>query len=106
MHAEIKIGDSPIMLADEFPEWDARSPQSVGGTPVTLMLYVEDCDAVFQQAVAAGATVQRPVEDQFYGDRSGYLVDPFGHKWAVSTHREDVPPEEIERRFAAMCGRH
>lgn len=101
-HAEIKIGDSHIMLADEFPEMDARGPQSIGGTPVGLALYVEDCDTVFNRAVSLGATVLRPVQDQFYGDRSGTITDPFGHRWTIGTHQEDVPPEEIQRRAAAM----
>jgi PhnB protein len=98
-HAEIKLGDSTIMLADEFPEHGARSPKTLGGSPVSLMLYVEDCDAMFARAVAAGATVFRPLADQFYGDRSGCLIDPFGHQWTVSTHKEDVPPEELQRRM-------
>lgn len=99
MHAEIKIGDSPIMLADEFPDMGYRGPQSLGGTPVAVLLYVEDVDARFDQAVAAGATVHKPLEDQFYGDRSGTIIDPFGHIWTVATHVDDVPPEEIARRF-------
>ena len=103
MHAEIKIGDSPIMLADEFPEMDARGPQSLGGTPVGLCLYVEDVDARFAKAVAAGGKVLRPVVDQFYGDRSGTVADPFGHKWTIATHKEDVSPEEMKRRMAAMA---
>ena len=100
-HAEIKIGDSRIMLADEFPEIDARSPQSLGGSPVGLLLYVEDVDALTSQAIAAGATVVRPVKDQFYGDRSGTLADPFGHQWTIATHKEDVSPEEMQKRAAA-----
>lgn len=103
-HAEIKIGDAPIMLADEFPEMDFRSPQSLGGSPVTIVLYVEDVDALASQAVAAGAKVLRPVEDQFYGDRMGKLADPFGHVWSVATHKEDVSPEEMRRRAAALFG--
>ena len=99
MHAEIQIGDSRIMLADEFPEMDARGPRSRGGTPVSILLYVADCDAVFNRAVAAGATVKRPMKDQFYGDRSGTLEDPFGHCWSVATHKEDLTPEEMERRM-------
>jgi PhnB protein len=102
MHAEIKIGDSPVMLADEFPEMDARGPQALGGTPVGLMIYCEDVDAVFDRAVTAGAKVLRPVVDQFYGDRSGTLSDPFGHKWTIATHKEDVPMAEMQRRMAAM----
>jgi PhnB protein len=100
-HAEIKIGDSPIMLADEHPEMGFKGPQSLGGTPVSIMLYVEDVDAIVAQAVAAGATVTRPVKDQFYGDRSGTLVDPFGHVWTIATHTEDLSPEEIGRRAQA-----
>ena len=100
MHAEIKIGDSPVMLADEFPEMDARGPQTLGGTPVGLMIYVENVDAVFDRAVTAGAKVLRPVVDQFYGDRSGTVADPFGHKWTIATHKEDVSPEEMKRRMA------
>ena len=102
MHAEIKIGDSPVMLADEFPEMDARGPQALGGTPVGLCIYVENVDALFDRAVTAGAKVLRPVVDQFYGDRSGTVADPFGHKWTIATHKEDVPPEEMQRRMAAM----
>ena len=100
-HAEIKIGDSPIMLADEVPGMGYRSPESLGGSPVSLLLYVEDVDAVFNQAVAAGAKVQRPVADQFYGDRTGGVTDPFGHVWYVATHMEDVSPEEMRKRAAA-----
>jgi PhnB protein len=100
-HAEIKVGDSPIMLADEFPEMGIRGPHSFGGSPVHLLLYVEDVDARFDRAIAAGATVQRPVKDQFYGDRSGTLTDPFGHVWTIATHKEDVSPEEVHRRFEA-----
>ncbi|MFQ5731249.1 MAG: VOC family protein [Planctomycetaceae bacterium] len=102
-HAEIKIGDSPIMLAEEHPDMGYRGPQSLGGTPVSILIYVEDVDARFERAVAAGAKVQRPVQDQFYGDRSGTLEDPFGHVWTIATHVEDVPMEEIERRFAEMA---
>ncbi|MBL8799639.1 MAG: VOC family protein [Planctomycetia bacterium] len=101
-HAEIKIGDSPIMLADEHPEMGYRAPKVLGGTPVSICLYVDDVDALFQQAVAAGGTVQRPVQDQFYGDRSGTLTDPFGHVWTISTHKEDLTPEEMDRRMKAM----
>ena len=101
-HAELAIGDSRIMLADEFPEMGARGPQSLGGTSVSLCLYVEDVDARASQAVAAGAREVRPVKDQFYGDRSGTFADPFGHVWTISTHKEDVSPEEIDRRFAAF----
>jgi PhnB protein len=100
-HAEIKIGDSPIMLADEFPEMGARSPQSLGGSPVSILLYVEDVDAFAKQAVAAGTKVVRPVKDQFYGDRSGSFEDPFGHQWHIATHVEVVAPEEMHKRAAA-----
>ncbi len=103
MHAKIQIGDSRLMLADEFPEMGARSPQSVGGTPIFLMLYVEDVDAATARAVDAGARVLRPVQDQFYGDRSGTIADPFGHQWTLATHTENLSQEEIEQRFAAMC---
>ena len=100
-HAEIKIGDSPIMLADEFPEMGYKSPKSLGGSPVSIMIYVDDVDTVFKQAVDAGAKEQRPIKDQFYGDRSGTLEDPFGHVWHVATHKEDISPEEMERRAKA-----
>jgi PhnB protein len=102
-HAEIKIGDSPIMLADEAPQMGYRSPQSIGGTPVSLMLYVQDVDKVVDQAVKAGAKLERPVTDQFYGDRNGTIQDPFGHVWTIGTHKEDVSPEEMQRRAAAMA---
>jgi PhnB protein len=98
-HAEIKIGDSPIMLADESPEMGYKSPQTLGGSPISIMIYVADVDTVFKQAIAAGGKEQRPVKDQFYGDRSGTLEDPFGHVWHVATHKEDVSPEEMERRM-------
>jgi len=98
-HAEIKIGDSPIMLADESPEMGHKSPQTLGGSPISIMIYVADVDTVFKQAIAAGGKEQRPVKDQFYGDRSGTLEDPFGHVWHVATHKEDVSPEEMERRM-------
>ena len=104
MHAEIRLGDSTIMLADEFPEMNARSPQTIGGSPVLIHLYVQDVDGMVSQAVAAGAKVTRPVQDQFYGDRSGGLEDPFGHQWFVATHVEDVPPEELRKRAAALHG--
>ena len=101
-HAEIKIGDSIMMLADENPEWGNGSPLSLGGSPVGLMIYVKDVDATFAQAVAAGAQVYKPVQDQFYGDRSGTVTDPFGHIWTISTHIEDVSPEEMLRRAEAF----
>ena len=100
-HAEIKIGDSPIMLADEYPDMKYLGPESLGGTPVSILLYVEDVDALAAQAVAAGATVIEPVTDKFYGDRMGSLADPFGHRWHIGTHKEDVTPEEMEKRMAA-----
>ena len=99
-HAELEIGDSVIMLADEHPEIDALGPRSVGGTPVSLHVYVEDADSVFERAIGAGARALRPVEDKFYGDRSGGFEDPFGHRWDVSTRVEDIPPEEMSKRAA------
>jgi len=102
-HAELQIGDSRIMLADEFPEMGARSPMSLGGTPVGIQLYVDDVDAVATRALAAGAKMLRPVKDQFYGDRSGTLNDPFGHQWTISTHKEDISPEEMQRRAAVAA---
>jgi len=104
-HAEIKIGDALIMLSDEYPEMGVRSPQSLGGTPVTIHFYVRDVDALVGQAVAAGAKLLRPVQDQFYGDRSGWLEDPFGHRWNIATRKEDVSPEELRRRYAAQTKR-
>ena len=98
-HAEIKVGDSPIMLADEYPESGHRSPQSLGGTGVSLMVYVDRVDDTFKQAIAAGAKELQPLKDQFYGDRSGTFQDPFGHVWTIATHVEDVPPEEMQRRI-------
>jgi PhnB protein len=103
-HAEIRIGDSQIMLADEHPEMNARSPQTIGGSPVSFMLYVEDVDAMVAQAIAAGATLKRPIANQFYGDRTGGVEDPFGHNWYIATHVEDVAPEELQRRAAAAHG--
>lgn len=100
-HAELQIGDSVIMLADENPEMAIRGPKTIGGTPVTLHVYVEDSDAAFERALNTGAKSLRPVENQFYGDRSGQFEDPFGHKWNVATHIEDVPPDEMEKRAAA-----
>jgi PhnB protein len=102
-HAELQIGGSVVMLADEFPDMGARGPKSVGGTPVTIGVYVEDVDTTFDRAVQAGATALRPVENQFYGDRSGQFEDPFGHRWSVSTHVEDVSPEEMAKRAAEMA---
>jgi len=97
-HAEVLIGDSRIMLADEFPDMGARGPKAFGGSPVHLYLYVEDVDNVASRAVAAGAKEIRPVKDQFYGDRSGAFEDPYGHLWHISTHKQDVPPDELKRR--------
>jgi PhnB protein len=102
-HAELDIGDCVVMLADEAPEHQAWAPAHFGGTPVTLHLYVEDVDTVIARALAAGATLVRPVENQFYGDRSGSFTDPSGHVWHVATHIEDVPPDEINRRAAALA---
>jgi PhnB protein len=103
-HAELQIGSGLLMLSDEHPEFGARSPRMIGGTPATLSLYIEDVDAVFRKALDAGAKQLRPVENQFYGDRSGQFEDPFGHKWSVATHIEDVAPDEMERRAAAWAG--
>jgi PhnB protein len=103
-HGELEIGDSVIMLADEHPAHNAHAPEHFGGSPVTLHLYVEDVDAVVARATTAGAALLRPVENQFYGDRSGSFADPFGHVWHVATHIEDVPPDEINRRAAALHG--
>lgn len=101
-HAEMKIGDSVFMLADEMPDMGFKAPGAFGGTPVSLLLYVEHVDDVVRKAVAEGATLLRPVADQFYGDRTGTLTDPFGHVWTVATHIEDVTPEEMQRRMASM----
>jgi PhnB protein len=101
-HAEIKIGDSQIMLADDYPEMGYKAPPALGGSPVSIMLYVEDVDSTFQRAVAAGATVKEAVQDKFYGDRGGTLIDPFGHIWHIATHKEDVSLEEMERRARAQ----
>jgi PhnB protein len=99
-HAELQIGTGVVMLADEFPEMDHRGPKSVGGTPVSIMVYVEDVDAVFQRALDNGARQVQPLEDKFYGDRSGTFEDPWGHRWDVATHVEDVPEDEMMRRAA------
>jgi PhnB protein len=101
-HAEMKIGDSPFMLGDENAQY--KGPKSLGGTPMMLMIYVDDVDAIYPQAIAAGGIEVKPLQDQFYGDRSGTLKDPFGHVWTVATHKEDVSPEEIEKRVAALHG--
>jgi len=103
-HAELQIGSGLVMLADEFPDMGHRSPKALGGSPVTVSLYVEDVDAVFARALEAGATEVRPVTDQFYGDRAGQFWDPWGHLWSVATHVEDVSPEEMARRAEAMAG--
>jgi PhnB protein len=99
-HAELELGDSVIMLSDEAPDLGVLSPKSIGGSPVSLNVYVENVDAVYARALEAGSTSVRPVEDQFYGDRTGYFVDPFGHRWSIATHIEDVSPEEMARRAA------
>src|SRR5262249_33517094 len=104
MFAELKIGDSRVFLNDEFPQMGCKSPQALGGSPVTVHLYVEDVDAVYNQAVSAGATAAMPVQDQFWGDRYGMLVDPFGHTWSVANHMEDLTPQEIGARAAKMFG--
>lgn len=103
-HAELAIADSVIMLSDEYPDMDVVGPKTVGGTPVTLYVYVEDVDATFDRAVQAGAKVLRPVQNHFYGDRSGQFEDPFGHRWSVATHVEDVSPEETAKRAAEAMG--
>ena len=101
-HAEIKIGDSPIMLSDENPQEGYKSPKTLGGSGVGIMIYVDDVDTIFNQAIAAGGTEIKAIQDQFYGDRSGTLTDPYGHVWTVATHKEDISPEEIEKRLAAF----
>ncbi len=101
-HCELSVGDSMIMLSDEYPEMGVVGPKTLGGTPMSMNVYVEDSDATFAAAVAAGATALRPVEDQFYGDRSGQFEDPWGHRWGVATHIEDMDDDEIARRAAAM----
>ena len=102
MHAQIRIGDSNIMLVDEMPEWGSLGPSALKGTPVTLHLYVSDADATFAQAIAAGATVKMPLADAFWGDRYGILVDPFGHQWSIATHIRDVSPDEMQQTMKAM----
>ncbi|HMF90269.1 MAG TPA: VOC family protein [Candidatus Angelobacter sp.] len=99
-HAELKIGDSVFMLADEFPEMQVVGPKTLGNTPVGLHVYVEDADATFNHALSLGSRIKKPMADQFYGDRSGTIEDPFGHKWTIATHKEDVTPEEMKRRMA------
>ncbi|HTO88472.1 MAG TPA: VOC family protein [Thermoanaerobaculia bacterium] len=102
-HAEVTIGDSHVMLADENPDMNARSPKSVGGSPISLLLYVDDVDKTVERAIAAGAKLKRPVADQFYGDRTGGIEDPFGHQWYVATHIEDVSPEEMQKRSRELA---
>lgn len=102
-HAELQLGDSVIMVADEHPDMGYVGPRTIGGSPVTISVYVDDVDATFAAAIAAGATSTRPVENQFYGDRSGQFEDPWGHRWNVGTHVEDVPPDEMAKRAAAMA---
>jgi PhnB protein len=102
-HAELLIGNSIVMLADEFPEHGCQSPQSVQGSPVGFAIYVDNADEAFERAVAEGATVKEPLEDKFYGDRAGTVIDPFGHKWSLMTHIEDVPPEEMKKRMDEFC---
>lgn len=104
MHAEIKIGDSMIMLSDECPDWNALGPLTIGGTTVSIVLYVEDVDTVVNGAVTAGAKLVMPTADQFWGDRMGTVIDPFGHKWSIATHKEDLTPEEVSTRAKAMFG--
>ena len=99
-HAELEIGDSLVMLSDEYPEMGHRGPKTIGGTPVTISVYVEDVDDAFERAVSSGATSVREVEDQFYGDRTGTFEDPFGHRWSIATHVEDVPPDQMAKRAA------
>ena len=104
-HAEIRLGDSLIMLSDEFPEFGGKAPETLGGSPVSVHLYVEDVDAFFKRALAAGARELKPIANQFYGDRSGQLEDPHGHLWWVATHKEDVAPEEMQKRVQALFAR-
>jgi len=104
-HAELKIGDAKIMLADEWPEMDARSPEAYGGSPMSIHLYVKDADAVISKAVSLGAKITRPLENMFYGDRSGMIEDPYGYKWCVSTHIEDVTPAKMKKRAAELFGK-
>ena len=101
-HAEIRIGDSHVMLSDEWPDMNLLGPKRRGGATASLMLYVDDVDAMFKKALDAGATVEKDVDNQFWGDRMGTLIDPFGQRWSLATHVEDVPPEELQRRMAAF----
>ncbi len=103
-HAEIEIGDSRVMMADEMPAYGNKSAETLGGSPISLAIYLEDVDSAFDKAVKAGAAVTRPVEDQFYGDRAGTLTDPFGYQWTLMTHKEDVSPEEMQSRMQKMFG--
>ena len=104
-HAEIAVGDAVVMVCDEYPDFGAVSPAAYGGSPIKLLIYVDDCDAVVARAVEAGATLLRPVKDQFHGDRSGRVVDPAGFTWTIATRREEVSPDEMQRRFtAALAG--
>ena len=103
MHANLKIGDSHVFLVDEFPEMDCRGPQSIGATPVTIHMYVEDADVAFGKAVAAGALVKMPLADMFWGDRYGVLTDPFGHSWSIATHKKDLTPDQIRQGAQAAC---
>lgn len=103
-HADLRIGDATLMLSDEYPDYGARSPDTIGGSPVMLHLYVEDADAVVARAVEAGARLDAPVEDQFYGDRGGKITDPFGHRWWIATRKEEVPLEEQKRRASELYG--
>ena len=102
VHAEFKIGDSIVMLGEEMPQMGYRGPQGLGGSPVGLMIYVENVDQAFNKAIGAGGKVQKQVADQFYGDRSGTLIDPYGHMWTLATHKEDVAPEEMKKRMEAL----
>jgi PhnB protein len=104
MHAEIRLGDTKIMLADEFPEMNYRSPKTLGGSPASILLYIDDVDKLFAAAISAGATETQQVQDQFDGDRRGTLTDPFGHVWLLATSNEDLTPAELQKRFAAMLG--
>lgn len=104
MHAEIRIGDSPVMLADEFPDEGYVAPQTLGGSPVLLLVYVDDVDAVFERAIASGAVEKKPVSDQFDGDRRGSLVDPFGHIWLLASRLEEVSVDDMKKRFAKLMG--
>jgi PhnB protein len=104
IHALIRIGDSAVMLVDEFPDWGSFGPKSLKGSPVTIHLYVEDVDAIVERAVAAGAKITMPLEDTFWGDRYGKLEDPFGHQWSVATHVRDVSPEEMQQAAKKACG--